>query len=191
MIPFTPPNRTNRNQHCSSNYPSSGQITMGDERADIAERVKHITVEQLTIEKSKVIDAASIVDDLGADSLEVVQIVMLIEDEFGIAIPDRPAEVFLTVRALLISWSPSNRQGTRPPASLTLLALLRLLLSRLRLSGVAGFYLLKRNQFLRCLIPENEPYATQAFLDRNASEIAQFGMVAQDFRKPVEGNAAR
>ena len=44
------------------------------------------------------IDDASIVDDLGADSLEMVQIVMLIEDEFGIAIPDEPAEEFLTVR---------------------------------------------------------------------------------------------
>jgi len=74
---------------------------MGDERADIAERVKNIIVKQLAIEKSKVIDAASIVDDLGADSLEVVQIVMLIEDEFGIAIPDRPAEVFLTVRGVI------------------------------------------------------------------------------------------
>lgn len=71
---------------------------MGDERADIAERVKNIIVKQLAIEKSKVIDDASIVDDLGADSLEVVQIVMLIEDEFGIAIPDRPAEEFLTNR---------------------------------------------------------------------------------------------
>ena len=39
--------------------------------------------------------------DLGADSLEVVQIVMLIKDEFGIAIPDRPAEVFLTVRGVI------------------------------------------------------------------------------------------
>ncbi|UDF32817.1 UNVERIFIED_ORG: acyl carrier protein (plasmid) [Roseateles sp. XES5] len=71
---------------------------MEDARADIAERVKNIIVGQLAVEKSKVVDDASIVDDLGADSLEVVQIVMLIEDEFDIAIPDGPAEDFLTVR---------------------------------------------------------------------------------------------
>ncbi|MCJ8150885.1 acyl carrier protein (plasmid) [Shinella sp. H4-D48] len=71
---------------------------MEDGRADIAERVRNIIVEQLAVEKSKVVDDASIVDDLGADSLEMVQIVMLIEDEFGIAIPDQPAEGLLTVR---------------------------------------------------------------------------------------------
>jgi len=71
---------------------------MGDGRADIAERVKNIIIEQLVVEKSKVVDDASIVDDLGADSLEVVQIVMLIENEFGIAIPDEPAEHFQTVQ---------------------------------------------------------------------------------------------
>jgi len=75
-----------------------GTIVMEDGRADIAERVRNIIVEQLAVEKSKVVDDASIVDDLGADSLEMVQIVMLIEDEFGIAIPDQPAEEILTVR---------------------------------------------------------------------------------------------
>lgn len=71
---------------------------MEDGRADIAERVKNIIIRQLDVEKSTVVDDASFVDDLGADSLEVVQIVMVIEDEFGIAIPDEPAEEFLTVR---------------------------------------------------------------------------------------------
>ena len=71
---------------------------MEDGRADIAERVKDIIIGQLAVEKSKVVDDASIVDELGADSLEMVQIVMLIEDEFGIAIPDQPAEEFLTVK---------------------------------------------------------------------------------------------
>ncbi|ANH02739.1 acyl carrier protein [Shinella sp. HZN7] len=71
---------------------------MEDVRTEIAERVKNIIVGQLVVEKSKVVDDASIVDDLGADSLEVVQIVMLIEDEFGITIPDAPAEEFLTVQ---------------------------------------------------------------------------------------------
>lgn len=71
---------------------------MEDVRTEIAERVKNIIVGQLAVEESKVVDDASIVDDLGADSLEVVQIVMLIEDEFGITIPDAPAEEFLTVQ---------------------------------------------------------------------------------------------
>ncbi|WP_042779036.1 acyl carrier protein, partial [Sinorhizobium fredii] len=59
--------------------------------APIADRVKEIIIEQLGIEASLVVDEASIVDDLGADSLEIAQLVMLIEEEFGIDIsePDR------------------------------------------------------------------------------------------------------
>lgn len=71
---------------------------MENARTDIAERVRNIIVEQLAIERSQVVEDAEIVEDLGADSLEVVQIVMLIEDEFDITIPDEPAEDFLTVR---------------------------------------------------------------------------------------------
>ncbi|MXN48696.1 acyl carrier protein [Shinella sp. AETb1-6] len=71
---------------------------MEDARADIAERVRNIITGQLAVEITRVVDDASIIDDLGADSLEMVQIVMLIEDEFGIAIPDQPAEEFLTVK---------------------------------------------------------------------------------------------
>lgn len=71
---------------------------MENARTGIAERVCNIIVAQLAIEKSQVVEVASIVNDLGADSLEVVQIVMLIEDEFSIAIPDEPAEDFLAVR---------------------------------------------------------------------------------------------
>jgi len=96
MIAFIPPSRVSRQR--PSNYSSSGHLAMEDGRADIAERVKNIIIGQLAVEKSKVVDDASIVDDLGADSLEMVQIVMLVEDEFGIAIPDEPAEEFLTVR---------------------------------------------------------------------------------------------
>lgn len=71
---------------------------MEDARSDISERVKNIIIGQLAVEKSTVVEDASIVDDLGADSLEMIQIVMLIEDEFEIAIPDEPAEDLLTVR---------------------------------------------------------------------------------------------
>jgi acyl carrier protein len=95
MIAFIPRSRVSRRVTVICFI---GTIVMEDGRADIAERIRNIIVEQLAVEKSKVVDDASIVDDLGADSLEMVQIVMLIEDEFGIAIPDQPAEELLTVR---------------------------------------------------------------------------------------------
>ncbi|WP_046117033.1 acyl carrier protein [Ensifer aridi] len=66
-------------------------------RADVADRVKEIITVQLGVEASHVVDNASIVEDLGADSLEVAQIVMLIEDEFGIDIPDNAADALVTV----------------------------------------------------------------------------------------------
>ncbi|WP_085033093.1 acyl carrier protein [Ensifer aridi] len=67
------------------------------ENADVADRVKEIITVQLGVEASHVVDNASIVEDLGADSLEVAQIVMLIEDEFGIDIPDNAADALVTV----------------------------------------------------------------------------------------------
>ena len=57
-----------------------------------AERVKKIVVEHLGVEEDKVIDAASFIDDLGADSLDTVELVMAFEEEFGIEIPDDAAE---------------------------------------------------------------------------------------------------
>ncbi|WP_081161446.1 acyl carrier protein [Ensifer aridi] len=70
---------------------------MGNFRADVPGRVKEIIIEQLGVEASLVVDDASIVDDLGADSLEVAQIVMLIEDEFGIDVPDQAVDGLVTV----------------------------------------------------------------------------------------------
>jgi len=55
---------------------------MEDARYDIAERVRNIITGQLVVEKTRVVDDASIIDDLGAYSLEMIQIVMLFEDEF-------------------------------------------------------------------------------------------------------------
>lgn len=60
--------------------------------SDIAERVKKIVVEQLGVEEDKVVDSASFIDDLGADSLDTVELVMRFEEEFGIEIPDDAAE---------------------------------------------------------------------------------------------------
>ncbi len=66
--------------------------------SDIADRVKKIVVEHLGVEDSKVSDSASFIDDLGADSLDTVELVMAFEEEFGCEIPDDAAEKILTVK---------------------------------------------------------------------------------------------
>jgi acyl carrier protein len=66
--------------------------------SDVAERVKKIVVEHLGVEAEKVTEDASFIDDLGADSLDTVELVMAFEEEFGVEIPDDAAEKILTVR---------------------------------------------------------------------------------------------
>ncbi len=63
-----------------------------------AEKVKGIIVEQLGVEEDEVTLEASFTDDLGADSLDIVELVMAFEEEFGIEIPDEDAEKISTVR---------------------------------------------------------------------------------------------
>ena len=65
--------------------------------SDISERVKKIVVEHLGVDEAKVTEEASFVDDLGADSLDTVELVMAFEEEFGIEIPDDAAETIQTV----------------------------------------------------------------------------------------------
>jgi acyl carrier protein len=65
--------------------------------SDIAERVNKIVVEHLGVEPEKVKLEASFIDDLGADSLDTVELVMAFEEEFGCEIPDDAAETILTV----------------------------------------------------------------------------------------------
>ncbi len=65
--------------------------------SNIEERVKKIIVEQLGVDESEVEPSASIVDDLGADSLDTVELVMAFEEEFGGEIPDEDAEKLTTV----------------------------------------------------------------------------------------------
>ena len=65
--------------------------------SEIGERVKKIVVEHLGVEPEKVIDTASFIDDLGADSLDIVELVMAFEEEFGVEIPDDAAEKIATV----------------------------------------------------------------------------------------------
>ena len=65
--------------------------------SDIADRVKKIVVEHLGVEADKVTESASFIDDLGADSLDTVELVMAFEEEFGVEIPDEDAEKIATV----------------------------------------------------------------------------------------------
>ena len=65
--------------------------------SDIADRVKNIVVEHLGVDADKVVEGASFIDDLGADSLDTVELVMAFEEEFGSEISDSEAEKILTV----------------------------------------------------------------------------------------------
>ncbi len=66
--------------------------------SDVGERVKKIVIEHLGVDEAKVVDGASFIDDLGADSLDTVELVMAFEEEFGCEIPDDAAENILSVK---------------------------------------------------------------------------------------------
>ncbi len=66
-------------------------------QVDVAERVKELVVEQLGVDAEEVTNEASFVDDLGADSLDIVELVMAFEEEFDLEIPDEDAEKIRTV----------------------------------------------------------------------------------------------
>lgn len=65
--------------------------------SSVADRVKEIVVEQLGVNDDQVVPAAKFVEDLGADSLDTVELVMALEEEFGAEIPDEEAEKLATV----------------------------------------------------------------------------------------------
>ena len=75
--------------------------------SDVAERVKNIIVDKLGVDKNEVKDEASFTNDLGADSLDTVELIMEFEKEFGISIPDEQAETITTVGAA-IEYIESN-----------------------------------------------------------------------------------
>ena len=86
--------------------------------SDVAERVKKIVVEQLCVEADKVTDSASFIDDLGADSLDTVELVMAFEEEFGCEIPDDAAERIQTVGdAVKFLEQHASAAGAPPAAS--------------------------------------------------------------------------
>ena len=64
---------------------------------EIFERIKKIIIEQLQVTETAVTEDASFIDDLGADSLDLVELIMALEEEFGIEIPDTDAEKVVTV----------------------------------------------------------------------------------------------
>ena len=64
----------------------------------LADKVKDIIVEQLSVDREKVVPGASFVDDLGADSLDLVELIMAMEEEFDVEIPDEEAEKIVTVQ---------------------------------------------------------------------------------------------
>ena len=66
--------------------------------SDTPDRVKKIVVEHLGVDADKVTEEASFIDDLGADSLDIVELVMAFEEEFGVETPDDAAENITTVR---------------------------------------------------------------------------------------------
>ena len=68
--------------------------------SSVEERVKKIVVEQLGVKEDEVTNEASFVDDLGADSLDTVELVMAFEEEFGAEIPDEDAETLTSVGAV-------------------------------------------------------------------------------------------
>ena len=65
---------------------------------DVAAKVKKMVVDHLGVEESKVTDEANFIDDLGADSLDTVELVMAFEEEFGCEIPDDAAEKIVTLK---------------------------------------------------------------------------------------------
>jgi len=69
--------------------------------ATIEEKVKKIIVDQLGVDEAEVTAEAKFIDDLGADSLDTVELVMALEEEFGVEIPDEDAEKIATVKAAI------------------------------------------------------------------------------------------
>jgi acyl carrier protein len=67
------------------------------EHEEIFDKVKEVIVDQLNVEEDDVTEDAAFVDDLGADSLDIVELVMALEEQFGVSIPDDQAEKIRTV----------------------------------------------------------------------------------------------
>lgn len=82
---------------------------MAMKESEIFEKIKDIIVEQLGVDEEEVTPAASFVDDLGADSLDIVELVMALEEEFDLDIPDEEAEKISTVSSA-VEYIKANAQ---------------------------------------------------------------------------------
>src|SRR5690348_14287304 len=89
------PNRDDSPKCFTGDFPNSGVL---EPMSEIADKVKKIVVEHLGVEESKVTPEASFIDDLGADSLDTVELVMAFEEAFGVEIPEDAAEKISTVK---------------------------------------------------------------------------------------------
>jgi acyl carrier protein len=85
-------------QYTTRSLKHSGGGIMAEEKKEIVEKVKQIISEQLGVDENEVTPSASFVDDLGADSLDQVELVMALEEHFGVEIPDEDAEKLRTVQ---------------------------------------------------------------------------------------------
>jgi acyl carrier protein len=85
--------------------------TGGDLMASIADKVKEIVVQQLGVSPDQVTPEAKFIEDLGADSLDQVELVMALEEEFGADIPDEDAEKLATVGDAIKYIEGHNQQG--------------------------------------------------------------------------------
>ena len=72
------------------------------------DKVKEVIIDKLGVEEDKIVSEASFVDDLGADSLDTVELIMQLEEEFGIEIPDEEAEKMTTVKSV-VDYIESNQ----------------------------------------------------------------------------------
>src|SRR5258708_31012888 len=98
-----------RPERADLSLPTDHESNRGTRRmSDVAERVKKIVVEHLGVDEGKVTENASFIDDLGADSLDTVELVMAFEEEFGCEIPDDPAENILTVKQPVSYLHPNH-----------------------------------------------------------------------------------
>ncbi len=92
--------------------PQVGRKEIADLMASVEERVKQIIVEQLGVDEGEVTPNASFVDDLGADSLDTVELVMAFEEAFEIEIPDEDAEKIRTVKDA-VDYINSHAKGSK------------------------------------------------------------------------------
>ena len=90
----------------------AGRKEIADLMASVDERVKQIIVEQLGVDEGEVTPNASFVDDLGADSLDTVELVMAFEEAFEIEIPDEDAEKIRTVKDA-VDYINSHAKGSK------------------------------------------------------------------------------